>query len=143
MFNKDHIWSALSQVESILLGPLGIKTLDPTDEQYVGDYDNKNESSDFKRAHGYNYHNGPEWVWITGYYLRAKLLWSPKDKLEETLEHVEEVLSRHRETLNTSEWKSLPELTSSNGSFCPDSCPAQAWSSATILEAVYDLQKYY
>ncbi|CAF0767665.1 unnamed protein product [Adineta steineri] len=142
MFNKDHIWSALSQVESLLLGPLGIRTLDPSDEQYNGDYDNKNESSDFKLAHGYNYHNGPEWVWITGYYLRAKLLWSPVEQRKETLEHVQEVLARHRETLFTSEWKSLPELTSTNGSLCRDSCPAQAWSSATILEAVYDIQQY-
>ena len=60
MFNKDHMWLALSHVESMLLGPLGIKTLDPSDEQYIGDYDNKNESSDFKRAHGYNYHNSLE-----------------------------------------------------------------------------------
>ncbi|UJR29920.1 hypothetical protein I4U23_017468 [Adineta vaga] len=142
MFNKDHIWLALSQVESILLGPLGIKTLDPSDEQYVADYDNKNESSDFKRAHGYNYHNGPEWVWLTGYYLRAKLLFSPKEKRHETREHVQEVLTRHRQTLFASDWKSLPELTSDNGSFCRDSCPAQAWSCATILEAVYDVQQY-
>lgn len=143
MFNKDHIWLALSQVESLLLGPLGIKTLNPSDQQYIGDYDNKNESNDFKCAHGYNYHNGPEWIWITGYYLRAKLYWSPKDKLKQTIEHVEEVLTKHRDIINTSEWKSLPELTSSNGLFCEDSCPAQAWSSATILEALYDLQQFY
>lgn len=142
MFNKEHVWSALSQVESVLLGPLGVKTLDPSDEQYVGDYDNKNESSDFKRAHGYNYHNGPEWLWLTGYYLRAKLLWAPEEQRAETLEHVQEVLARHREALFTSEWKSLPELTSADGALCRDSCPAQAWSTATILEAVYDVQQY-
>jgi len=141
MFKQEHIWLALSQVETHLLGPLGVKTLDPSDEQYVGDYDNKNETSDFKRAHGFNYHNGPEWLWITGYYLRAKLLWSPKEKQRETIEHVKIVLSRHRESLFLSEWKSLPELTSSNGKLCPDSCPAQAWSCATILEAIYDLQQ--
>lgn len=141
MFKQEHIWLALSQVETHLLGPLGVKTLDPSDEQYVGDYDNKNETSDFKRAHGFNYHNGPEWLWITGYYLRAKLLWSPKENQRETIEHVKIVLSRHRESLFLSEWKSLPELTSSNGKLCPDSCPAQAWSCATILEAIYDLQQ--
>jgi glycogen debranching enzyme len=29
MFNKNHIWLALQQVESTLLGKYGIKTLDP------------------------------------------------------------------------------------------------------------------
>jgi glycogen debranching enzyme len=29
MFDKTHIWLALKQVESILLGKYGIKTLDP------------------------------------------------------------------------------------------------------------------
>ena len=29
MFDKTHIWSALKQVESILLGKYGMKTLDP------------------------------------------------------------------------------------------------------------------
>ena len=141
MFHKDHIWLALCQAESVLLGPLGIKTLDPFDEQYVGEYDNKNESTDFKRAHGFSYHNGPEWLWLTGYYLRAKLRWSPDELYEETLEHVREVLARHREALFSSEWKSLPELTSADGVFCRDSCPAQAWSCATILEAMYDLEQ--
>ncbi len=142
MFKADHIWVALSQVESLLLGPLGIKTLDPADAQYVGDYDNDNNSSDFKRAHGYNYHNGPEWLWLTGYYIRAKLLWSPHEQRSQTLEHVKEILARHREALFASEWRALPELTSADGKFCSHSCPAQTWSSATLLEALYDLQQY-
>ena len=29
MFNKTNIWLALKQVETILLGKYGIKTLDP------------------------------------------------------------------------------------------------------------------
>ena len=119
-----------------------MRTLDPADEQFIADYDNKNESTDFKRAHGFNYHNGPQWLWITGYYLRAKLLWSPKEQQLETVEHVNEVLARHRDALFNSEWKSLPELTAADGSLCRDSCPAQAWSCATILESIFDLQQY-
>lgn len=143
MFKSEHIWLALSQVESLLLGSIGMRTLDPSDEQFLPDYDNKNESTDFKQAHGFNHYNGPQWVWLTGYYLRAKLRWSPKDQLQQTIEHVKEVLARHRQVLDSSEWKSLPELTSSDGSICRDSCSAQTWSTATILEAVYDLQQYY
>ncbi|CAF1417753.1 unnamed protein product, partial [Adineta ricciae] len=71
MFDKTHIWLALKQVETILLGPYGVKTLDPSDFNYVGDYVNDDDSYDFKRARGFNYHNGPEWLWLTGYYIRA------------------------------------------------------------------------
>ena len=54
---------------------------------------------------------------------------------------VSEVLCRHADHLETSSWRGLPELTNSNGSFCPGSNPTQAWSMATVLEVVYDMQK--
>ncbi len=38
-----------------------------------------------------------------------------------------------------SPWKGLPELTNENGQHCPFSCETQAWSIATVLEALYDL----
>ena len=79
MFNKSNAIKALDIVSKTLVGPFGIKTLDPrygnrvsfhfflfqinsilfSDWTYRGDYDNSNDSNDASVANGFNYHNGP------------------------------------------------------------------------------------
>ncbi len=59
MFEASHAWAALQMVETHLLGPLGVKTLDPQDWAYRGDYDNADQGDDASTAHGFNYHQGP------------------------------------------------------------------------------------
>lgn len=135
MFDPDHAWAALEQVRKYLLGPLGMKTLDPTDWSYRGNYDNSNDSDDDKIAHGANYHQGPEWLWPIGFYLRARLHFAKKKGiLKETIAETWAVLTEHLKELKTSHWRGLPELTNENGAFCGDSCRTQAWSISTVLE---------
>lgn len=47
---------------------------------------------------------------------------------------VENILGKHFEELENSEWKGLPELTNSNGVECRDSSNTQAWSMSCVLE---------
>ena len=78
LFTPSRAIDALRVVDAVLRGPLGMKTLDPSDSQYRPDYDNSNDSTDQAVAKGWNYHQGPEWVFPTGWFLLA---WLKFDRL--------------------------------------------------------------
>ncbi|XP_031163660.1 glycogen debranching enzyme-like isoform X1 [Sander lucioperca] len=142
LFTVEKAWEALAVAEKKLLGPLGMKTLDPDDMVYCGVYDNNLDNDNFNRAKGFNYHQGPEWLWPVGYFLRAKLYFAKKmgkQTYDKTVNLVKNILSRHAVHLERSLWKGLPELTNENGQHCLFSCECQASSMATILEVLYDL----
>ncbi|XP_050499688.1 glycogen debranching enzyme isoform X2 [Diabrotica virgifera virgifera] len=142
LFTPSRAWEALIQAEKYLLGPLGMKTLDPEDWAYKGDYDNSNQSEDPSVSHGFNYHQGPEWVWPIGFFLRAKLIFAAQNgALRETVASTKLILSKHFVELQTSDWRGLPELTNKDGAYCNDSSRTQAWSMSCVLEVLHDLKK--
>ncbi|XP_068630910.1 glycogen debranching enzyme isoform X2 [Battus philenor] len=141
IFDPKHAWLALDNVERLLLGPLGVKTLDPADWAYRGDYDNSNNSDDPNVAHGFNYHQGPEWVWPLGFYLRARLAFAQENgKYAKTVAATYAALAPLVAELRASAWRGLPELTNAGGAYCADSCRSQAWSAATVLEALREAE---
>eukprot|EP00041_Stephanoeca_diplocostata_P038635 m.1536450 g.1536450 ORF g.1536450 m.1536450 type:complete len:103 (-) comp25244_c1_seq31:94-402(-) len=71
LFTPEHAVTALTQANSLLLGGLGMRTLDPGDWNYRPTYVNGLDNTDYNTSKGFNYHNGPEWLWPTGYFLRA------------------------------------------------------------------------
>lgn len=142
LFTADKAWKALEVVEKKLMGPLGMKTLDPDDMVYCGVYDNALDNDNYNVAKGFNYHQGPEWLWPIGYFLRAKLHFAKlinQETYQQTVVLVKNVLSRHYTHLERSSWKGLPELTNENGQYCPFSCETQAWSISVVLEVLHDL----
>ncbi|XP_046960879.1 glycogen debranching enzyme [Vanessa cardui] len=141
LFDPKHAWLALDSVERLLLGPLGVKTLDPADWAYRSDYDNSNNSDDPSVAHGFNYHQGPEWVWPIGFYLRARLAFAHENgQYAKTIASVYAALAPHVAEIRSSPWRGLPELTNASGAFCADSCRTQAWSSGCVLEVLHELE---
>ncbi|XP_077981674.1 glycogen debranching enzyme-like [Glandiceps talaboti] len=146
LFTPENAWVALEKIENHLLGPLGLKTLDPDDWAYNGNYDNAYDGSDGRKARGFNYHQGPEWVWVMGYFLRAKLHFANillNDKLIDTIKLIQQTLSRHHVEIEKSAWRGLPELTNEDGAECRDSCSLQAWSMSCILDAMFDVHSIF
>ncbi|KAI5638657.1 amylo-alpha-1,6-glucosidase domain-containing protein [Phthorimaea operculella] len=141
LFDAKHAWLALDAVEKHLLAPLGLKTLDPADWNYRPNYDNANDSEDASVAHGFNYHQGPEWLWPIGYYLRARLQFAPSSLAAKTAANVLKALGPISAEIRSSPWRGLPELTDVNGAYCQFSCRSQAWSSAVILEVLDSLKE--
>lgn len=144
LFTPEKALGALHLADQHLRGPLGMKTLDPSDSQYRGDYDNSNDGTDPSVAKGWNYHQGPEWVFPTGWFLKAFLLFDTKvglgkDNPADSLHYVSEILLEHRRHVATDAWAGLPELTNANGAYCHDSCDTQAWSASTILDVLEEM----
>lgn len=143
LFTPENAWCALTKAKELLLGPLGMKTLDPNDQVYNGYYFNSADSSNFNTARGFCYHQGPEWLWVIGFFLRARIMFAHFNgvSLDEVLAEVHSVLCAHAQALVDSPWCGLPELTNRDGAECPDSCPVQAWSMACVLDVLYDTQQ--
>lgn len=54
LFTPERAMGALRIVDANLRGPLGMKTLDPSDSQYRPNYDNSNDGTDQAIAKGWN-----------------------------------------------------------------------------------------
>ena len=116
---------------------IGVRTLDYNDKNYNGNYEVHNDTENYHLAHGLNYHNGPEWVWPFGFYLISKMNFN--DNNHSLFSDLCKRLIPFELYIQKDKWSGLPELTNKDGAFCKDSCPTQAWSIATLIEALDEL----
>jgi len=131
LFTQDKALYAIHMADKILRGPHGMATLDPSDYNYRPYYINSDDSTDFATAKGRNYHQGPEWLWPTGFFCRALLKFDlmrrrTADERVESFQQVTQRLKGCMEMIRTSPWAGLTELTNKNGAFCSDSVSAFA-----------------
>ncbi len=126
LFTPSKALGALALADSVLRGPTGMATLDPTDLQYRPYYNNSEDSDDFATSKGRNYHQGPEWLWPTGFFLRALLKFDlmrrrTGEERTEAFQQVTRRLAGCKNAIGESPWAGLPELTNKNGEYCADS----------------------
>lgn len=159
LFTPQKALIALANADRVLRGPTGMATLDPSDLNYRPYYDNSEDSADFATSKGRNYHQGPEWLWPTGFFLRALLKFdlmrrqTPEERLE-SFHHVTRRLLGCKQAIKESPWRGLTELTNKNGAYCADSVslidatqgycltllqsPTQAWSAGCLIDLFHD-----
>ncbi|KAI9814789.1 MAG: hypothetical protein M1827_003055 [Pycnora praestabilis] len=143
LFSPEKALYALSIADSAIRGPTGMATLDPIDLNYRPYYNNAEDSNDFATSKGRNYHQGPEWLWPTGFFLRALLKFDlmrrkTKDGRTESFQQITRRLAGCKKAIAESPWAGLTELTNKNGEFCGDSSPTQAWSAGCLLDLFHD-----
>ncbi|KAI0016497.1 glycoside hydrolase family 13 protein [Xylariomycetidae sp. FL0641] len=147
LFDPDHAMGCLVLADKVLRGPTGMATLDPSDLNYRPYYINSEDSDDFATSKGRNYHQGPEWLWPTGFFLRALLKFDlmrrdGKEGRVEAFQQVTRRLAGCKEMIKQSPWAGLTELTQKNGEYCPDSSPTQAWSAGCLIDLYMDAAEY-
>ena len=142
LFDKNHAIKFMKLAEQFLVVKdcIGIRTLDYSDKNYNGNYEVHNDSDNYHLAHGLNYHNGPEWVWPSGFYLMSKIKFN--DLGDAIFSDLCKRLIPFEKYIQKDKWSGLPELTNKDGSFCEGSCPTQAWSIATLIEALDELSHH-
>lgn len=145
LFEPQHAMHALCVADSALRGPTGMATLDPADLNYRPYYRNSEDSTDFATSKGRNYHQGPEWLWPTGFFLRALLKFdlqrrdlNDSEGRTEAFQQVTRRLIGCKQMIQRSVWAGLTELTNKNGEECADSSPTQAWSAGCLIDLYMD-----
>ena len=126
LFTPARALQALELADLVLRGPTGMATLDPADLNYRPYYINSEDSTDFATSKGRNYHQGPEWLWPTGFFLRALLKFDlmrrkTKEERTEAFQQITRRLQGCKKAIRESPWAGLTELTQKSGEFCADS----------------------
>lgn len=141
LFTPAKALHALEMADTILRGPTGMATLDPSDLKYRPYYDNSEDSTDFQTSKGRNYHQGPEWLWPTGFFLRALLKFDlmrrrTKEERTEAFQQITRRLHGCKSAIQESPWAGLTELTNKNGEFCSDSASCLTIDSSIVADEI-------
>ncbi|MFQ6097729.1 MAG: amylo-alpha-1,6-glucosidase [Armatimonadota bacterium] len=119
-------------VRRILLTPMGLRTLSPSDPAYVGRYEGPQPQRDGA------YHQGTVWAWLIGPFLTAWL--KVNDYSEEAAAFAREALAPLLRHLHDAGLGSISEVFDGDEPHAPKGAIAQAWSVAEVLKALAEIE---
>lgn len=142
LFNKHNAIKAIDNIEKYLMipGSLGICSLDFEDKDYCGDID-FGETWKYATSQGFNLHNGPEHVWLIGYYLLSKMHFWHTDNHNNFLHYANSILAPLMKHITNNPWTGLPDYTS-KGKECNDAYSTYSISISLIYEAICKMASF-
>jgi glycogen debranching enzyme len=129
MVPEDRAASILSVVERELLTPRGLRTLSPSDPNYIGRYGGGPRSRDGA------YHQGTVWPWLIGPYITA---YSKTFGRKEGRRFVAMWLKNFQQHLEEAGLGQVSEIFDGDAPHTPCGCVAQAWSVGELLRAIVE-----
>jgi len=129
MVSKDRAVSILKVVERELLTPRGLRTLSPSDPNYIGRYEGGPASRDGA------YHQGTVWPWLIGPYITAyfKIFGRKAGRKFAAM-----WLENFQPHLHEAGVGQVSEIFDGDAPHAPRGCVAQAWSVAELLRAIVE-----
>ena len=156
LFTYKNIINSLNNVESYLLrnenNVIGLKTLDKTDKEYNGLYNNK-ENNNFYTSGGFNIHNGIEHTWLYGLYLILKIKYfynenknketpyGNEDENQKIIKFISNKLIPIMNIIKNNKWFGLPEMTDELGNIIKDGNQSDLKAMSIFLELIDILSK--
>jgi len=129
MVAKDQAVSILNVVERELLTPRGLRTLSPSDPNYIGRYEGGPASRDGA------YHQGTVWPWLIGPYITAYFKTFGRKAGRKFAAMWLENFQPH---LHEAGLGQVSEIFDGDAPHAPRGCVAQAWSVAELLRAIVE-----
>jgi len=129
MLSKKRAKSILAVVERELLTPRGLRTLSPSDPNYIGRYEGGPATRDAA------YHQGTVWPWLIGPYITAygKTFGRKAGRRFATA-----WLEKFQPHLYEACLGQVSEIFDGDAPHTPRGCVAQAWSAAELLRAIVE-----
>jgi predicted glycogen debranching enzyme len=129
MVATERAKSILSVIERELLTPRGLRTLSPSDPNYIGRYEGAPGTRDGA------YHQGTVWPWLMGPYITASVKTLGR-QAGRTLAAT--WLENFQQHLHEACLGQVSEIFDGDAPHAPRGCVAQAWSVAELLRAIVE-----
>ncbi|MFQ6131292.1 MAG: amylo-alpha-1,6-glucosidase [Armatimonadota bacterium] len=120
----------VAAVQQHLLTPMGLRSLSPLDDRYVGRYQGDVRSRDAA------YHQGTVWPWLLGPFLAAYV--KAHGRTPEAKARAREMLAGFEQHLCEAGLGLVSEIFDGDEPHLPKGCIAQAWSVGELLRALVE-----